>query len=57
LMQLNPEQVDYLAIGYRKRLGLLKEAAIEQIGERIDALAQPFETLEHFHRLYLGRTA
>jgi uncharacterized protein (DUF362 family) len=57
LMQLNPEQVDYLAIGYRKRLGLLKEAEIEQIGERIDGLAQPFETLEHFHRLYLGRPA
>src|SRR5258708_6876951 len=45
LMKLNPEQVGYLMLGASRKLGLLKEAQIQQIGERIDALAQPFETL------------
>jgi uncharacterized protein (DUF362 family) len=57
LMQLNPERVGYLLMGHRKRLGLLHEADIQQLGEGIDALARPFETLPHFHPLYLGRTA
>jgi hypothetical protein len=35
----------------------LAEADIQQLGERIDALARPFETLPHFHPLYLGRSA
>jgi hypothetical protein len=57
LMKLDPEQVGYLTLGYRKRLGLLREAEIQQVGETIDGLAQPFETLPHFHPLYLGRSA
>jgi uncharacterized protein (DUF362 family) len=57
LMQLNPERIGYLVLSYRKKLGLLQEAEIEQLGERIEALARPFETLPHFHPLYLGRSA
>jgi uncharacterized protein (DUF362 family) len=57
LMMLNPEQVGYLLLGYQKKLGLLHEREIEQIGERIDGLARPFETLPHFHSLYIGRSA
>jgi uncharacterized protein (DUF362 family) len=57
LMQLDPERVPYLQLGYRKKLGLLRETEIQQIGERIDALAQPFDTLEQFRQLYLGRRA
>jgi uncharacterized protein (DUF362 family) len=57
LMQLNPERLGYLVLGCRKKLGLLAEADIQQIGERIDALARPFETLPHFQPLYLGRSA
>ena len=55
LMQLDPQRMGYLMLGYRKKLGLLRESDIQQIGEPIDALAQPFETLEHFRSLYLGR--
>jgi uncharacterized protein (DUF362 family) len=51
LMQLDPEKVAYLGLGYRKRLGLLREAEIKQIGEPIAALAQPFETVPHFQGL------
>jgi uncharacterized protein (DUF362 family) len=57
LMKLDPERVPYLMLGARKKLGLLREADIQQIGEQIDSLAQPFETLEQFNRLHLGRSA
>jgi uncharacterized protein (DUF362 family) len=57
LMKLDPEKVRYLLLGQLKRLGLLREAQIKQIGERIDALAQPFETLPTFQALYMGRSA
>src|SRR5262249_5087163 len=56
LMQLNPERVGYLVMARAKRLGLLGERAIEQLGERIAPLAQPFETVPHFQSLYLGRS-
>jgi uncharacterized protein (DUF362 family) len=57
LMMLNPEHVGYLILGYQKKLGLLHEREIEQVGERINGLARPFETLPHFHSLYMGRPA
>jgi uncharacterized protein (DUF362 family) len=57
LMRLNPQRMGYLVLGARKRLGVLGEEAIVQIGERIDALAQPFETVPHLHQLYLNRSA
>jgi uncharacterized protein (DUF362 family) len=57
LMELNPERLGYLVLGYRKRLGLLCEAEIEQIGERIASRAQPFDTVPHFRELRLRRPA
>jgi uncharacterized protein (DUF362 family) len=57
LMQLDPEQMPYLMMGYCKKLGLLREKEIHQAGEAIADLAQPFETLEHFQKIYLGRSA
>jgi uncharacterized protein (DUF362 family) len=57
LMMLNPDRIGYLVLGYQKKLGLLHEREIEQIGERIEGLARPFETLPHFHSLYMGRSA
>jgi uncharacterized protein (DUF362 family) len=51
LMQLDPAQVAYLVLGHRSRLGRLQEARIEQIGEAIAAVAQPFETALDFHQL------
>jgi uncharacterized protein (DUF362 family) len=57
LMQLDPERLGYLVLGYRKKLGLLRENEIQQIGESIGALAQPFETVPHFQQIYLGRSA
>jgi uncharacterized protein (DUF362 family) len=57
LMQLDPEKIGYLMLGERKRLGLLKESFIDQRGETIAALAQPFATLPHLQALYLRRPA
>ena len=33
LMQLDPERIGYLVLGYRKKLGLLRETEIQQLGE------------------------
>ena len=57
LMKLNPERVGYLVMGSHKKLGQLKAEAIQQLGESVEALAQPFETLPQFHELYVGRSA
>ncbi len=57
LMHLDPEKIASLVLGYRKKLGRVREAEIQQIGERIDALAQPFETVPHFRELCVGRPA
>jgi hypothetical protein len=53
-MQLDPEQVAYLVLGHRNRLGQLQATRIEQIGEAIAAVAQPFETAPDFHQLCVG---
>jgi uncharacterized protein (DUF362 family) len=55
LMGLDPEKIRYLGLGYQKRLGLLGEQEIVQIGESLDDLAQPFATVEHFNELRLTR--
>jgi uncharacterized protein (DUF362 family) len=57
LMKLDPQKVCYLVLGHAKKLGRLNEKDIEQRGENIAGLARPFETLPHFHGLYLGRSA
>lgn len=57
LMQLDPAQVGYVQLGQLKKLGRLAEGEIPQLGEAIAGLAQPFETLPEFHKLYLGRSA
>jgi uncharacterized protein (DUF362 family) len=51
LMRLQPERISYLSMGQRKKLGRQTEAAVEQLGERIDALAQPFEIVPHFQQI------
>jgi len=56
-MQLDPERIGYLVLGCAKKLGLVREKEIQQIGEAVAALAQPFETLPHLRALYLGRPA
>jgi uncharacterized protein (DUF362 family) len=57
LMQLDPLQVGYLSLGYQKKLGLLQIGEIQQIGEPIADLAQPFDTVPHFHQLRVARSA
>ncbi|HLJ91572.1 MAG TPA: DUF362 domain-containing protein [Gemmataceae bacterium] len=57
LMQLDPERVRYLGLGYHKKLGLLHAKEIQQIGESIESLAQPFATVPHFEELRLARSA
>jgi uncharacterized protein (DUF362 family) len=55
LMRLNPEMVPYLVLGNRKRLGLLGEKRIRQVGETVAGRAQAFSTLEHFKQAWMGR--
>ncbi len=57
LMQLDPERLAYLVLGYRKKLGLLREAEIAQLGEPIAGKAQPFATVPQFERISLNRSA
>jgi uncharacterized protein (DUF362 family) len=54
LMYLDPEKIASLVLGYQKKLGHLRDAEIQQLGERIDALAQPFETVPHFRELCIA---
>jgi hypothetical protein len=46
LMMIDPARVEYLA-GASDRLGPIEERHIEQRGEPIAALAQPFRLLDH----------
>jgi uncharacterized protein (DUF362 family) len=57
LMHLAPERVGYLVLGNRKRLGLLREEQITQLGEPIDRLAKPFEVLPHLQELCVQAVA
>jgi uncharacterized protein (DUF362 family) len=57
LMGLRPEKIAYLVMGYRKKLGLFREEEIQQLGEAIAALAQPFATVPHHQELCAGRSA
>jgi len=56
-MKLNPDRVGYLVVGNRKKLGILAEGQIEQLGETIQGRAQPFNTVPHFKELWVGRSA
>jgi uncharacterized protein (DUF362 family) len=47
LMRLLPEKIGYLVLGARKKLGLMQEANIQQIGETIEARAQSFAVMPH----------
>jgi uncharacterized protein (DUF362 family) len=57
LMRLDPERVAYLALGAHKKLGLLAEPQIKQLGDTVAQRAQEFETVEHFRVLALGKPA
>jgi uncharacterized protein (DUF362 family) len=57
LMQLDPEKVLYLALAARKKLGAIAEGQIRQLGETVASRAQPFNTVEHFRPLWMGRGA
>ncbi len=57
LMQFDPHKIGYLQLGQHRKLGLLGEGQIKQIGETIAANAKPFETLPHYRALHVGRSA
>jgi uncharacterized protein (DUF362 family) len=57
LMRLDPERVGYLVLAARKRLGLLAEAHIRQLGETVAGRARPYQTVEHFKELRTGKSA
>jgi hypothetical protein len=56
LMQLDAQRIPYLVLGHRRRLGRLHAPRIKQIGEAIEAVAQPFETTPGCHHLCIGIT-
>jgi uncharacterized protein (DUF362 family) len=57
LMQLDAEKLAYLVNGNQRRLGRLRAADIPQLGEPIEALAQPFATVPHLDDLRVRRSA
>src|SRR5262249_42224724 len=57
LMELDPEQIGYLVLGQAKKLGRSNAAEIHQLGEAIEALAKPFETVAHLQKLRRRQSA
>lgn len=57
LMRLDPERIGYLVLGHMKRLGRLKADEIPQLGEAIEALAQPFATVPHLEQIRVRQSA
>ncbi len=57
LMGLPAERIVHLALGAHKKLGRLKEAEIEQLGEAIASLAQPFAPPPRFDKLLMPQPA
>jgi uncharacterized protein (DUF362 family) len=51
LMKLDPFKVGYLVLGNRKKLGLLNENQVQQLGETVAGRAKPFETVAHFQKV------
>ncbi len=54
LMRLAPEKIGYLRDAADRGLGNIEEAAIEQRGEKIAALARPFAVVPQFERLRIA---
>jgi uncharacterized protein (DUF362 family) len=54
LMQFDPEQVGYLVLAQRKKLGRLAAGHIQQLGDTLSQRAQPFDTVPHFRALRLS---
>jgi uncharacterized protein (DUF362 family) len=57
LMQLDPDRIGYLVLGRGKKLGRFHEEEIQQLGESIAAMAQPFATVPHLQQLCVGAPA
>jgi uncharacterized protein (DUF362 family) len=56
LMKLDPARVGYLVLANSKKLGVLAEGQIAQLGETVEGRAQPFDTVPHFRPLWVGRS-
>jgi uncharacterized protein (DUF362 family) len=57
LMELDPEQIGYLVLGQNKKLGRLNAAEIQQLGESVESVAKPFETVPHLEKIRRRRSA
>ncbi len=57
LMRLDPDRIGYLVGGCQRKLGRLRTEEIPQLGESIEALAQPFATVPHLDGLRVRRSA
>ncbi len=57
IMQLAPERIGYLMLGHGRKLGLIGENQIRQVGETILSVSKPFATLPHLDTLRMARHA
>jgi uncharacterized protein (DUF362 family) len=57
LMQLDADRVGYLVLAHAKKIGRLHSPEIQQLGEPIERLAQPFEIVPHLQQLRRRQSA
>jgi uncharacterized protein (DUF362 family) len=57
IMQLEPKRIGYLMLGHGRKLGLIGENQIRQVGETIASVTKPFATLPHLDALRIARRA
>jgi hypothetical protein len=56
-MNPDPERIGSPVMGRQKWLGVFGVHEIQQLGEAVEAVAQPFATVPHFQKSCVGRSA
>ena len=54
LMGLPAERISHLTLGAHKRLGVLPEERVRQLGETIASKAKPFDTVDLWKHIHVG---
>ncbi|MGL4551270.1 MAG: DUF362 domain-containing protein, partial [Gemmataceae bacterium] len=54
LMKLDPEKVAYLVLAHRKKVGVLADGQIRQVGEAVADRAKPFATVPGHSPVWIG---
>jgi uncharacterized protein (DUF362 family) len=57
LMELDAERIGHLILAHQRRVGLLHARQIRQIGEALEGLSRPFDTVPHLRGLCSARSA